>query len=141
MMYERPVIFWLVIVFVFCALLWLLSEVLLPFVAGVALAYVQAPLADRLERLGMNRTVAALLIVITVVLALLAIALLVVPYVMQQLMTLISTLPTHVTRLRDIVADPDRPWLNWLVSGEQNKAVSELVGHASAWLTKFAYSL
>ena len=75
MMYERPVIFWLVIVFVFCALLWLLSEVLLPFVAGVALAYVQVPLADRLERLGMNRTVAALLIVVTVVLALLAIAL------------------------------------------------------------------
>ena len=73
MMYERPVIFWLVIVFVFCALLWLLSEVLLPFVAGVALAYVQVPLADRLERLGMNRTVAALLIVVTVVLALLAI--------------------------------------------------------------------
>ena len=141
MMYERPVIFWLVIVLVFCALLWLLSEVLLPFVAGVALAYVQVPLADRLERLGMNRTVAALLIVTTVVLALLAIALLVVPYVMQQLMSLISTLPTHVSRLRDIVADPNRPWLNWLVSGEQNKAVSELVGHASAWLTKFAYSL
>jgi predicted PurR-regulated permease PerM len=81
MMYERPIIFWLVIVLVFCALLWLLSEVLLPFVAGVALAYVQAPLADRLERLGMNRTVAALLIVVTVVLALLAIALLVVPSV------------------------------------------------------------
>jgi predicted PurR-regulated permease PerM len=140
-MYERPVIFWLVIVLVLCALLWLLSEVLLPFVAGIALAYLPAPLADRLERLGMNRTVAALLIVTVVVLGLLAIALLVVPYVLQQLMSLISTLPNHVSRLREIVADPNRPWLNWLFSGEQNKAVTELVGNASAWLTKFAYSL
>jgi len=141
MMYERPVIFWLVIVLVLCALLWLLSEVLLPFVAGIALAYLQAPLADRLERLGMNRTVAALLIVTVVVLGLLAIALLVVPYVLQQLMSLISSLPDHVSRLRQIVADPNRPWLNWLFSGEQNKAVTELVGNASAWLTGFAYSL
>ena len=32
-------------------LLWLLSEILLPFVAGMALAYLLDPLADRLERL------------------------------------------------------------------------------------------
>ena len=31
-------------------LLWLLSDILLPFVAGIALAYLQTPLADRLER-------------------------------------------------------------------------------------------
>ncbi len=141
MMYGRPVVFWLVIVLVLCALLWLLSEVLLPFVAGIALAYLQAPLADRMERLGLNRTVAALLIVAVVVLVLLAIALLVVPYVMQQLMSLISTIPDHVAKMRDIVADPNRPWLNWLVSGDQNKTVSEFVGTAAAWLTKFAYSL
>ena len=64
--------------------MWLLSEVLLPFVAGIALAYVLAPLADRLERLGINRTFAALLIVSVVVLALLAAALLVVPLLVQQ---------------------------------------------------------
>jgi predicted PurR-regulated permease PerM len=141
MIYGRPVIFWLVIAVFFGALLWLLSEVLLPFVAGIALAYVQVPLADRLQRLGMNRTVAALLIVSVITLALLAIALLVAPYVLQQLLSLISTIPRHVTRVREIVADPDRPWLNWLVSGEQNKTVSEFVGHAASWLTAFAASL
>ena len=41
-------------------LLWLLSDVLLPFVAGMALAYLLDPLADRLERLGVSRLVAAL---------------------------------------------------------------------------------
>jgi|SRR5712692_1496384 predicted PurR-regulated permease PerM len=141
MMYGRPAIFWLVIVLVCCTLLWLLSEVLLPFVAGIALAYLQAPVADRLERIGMNRTVAALLIVTVVTLALVALALLVVPYVMQQLLSLISSIPGHVTRMREIAADPSRPWLNWIISGDQSKTVSEFVGQAGTWLTKFAYSL
>ena len=45
-------IFWIAALVVFVALLWLLSDVLLPFVAGMALAYLLDPLADRLERLG-----------------------------------------------------------------------------------------
>ena len=44
-------------------MLWLLSDVLLPFVAGMALAYLLDPLADRLERLGVNRGGLALLII------------------------------------------------------------------------------
>ena len=41
----------------------LLREVLLPFVAGMVLAYLLDPLATRLERLGMNRLIATLTIV------------------------------------------------------------------------------
>ncbi len=41
----------------------LLHEVLLPFVAGMVLAYLFDPLANRLERLGMNRLIATLTIV------------------------------------------------------------------------------
>ena len=37
---------------VFVALLWLLSDILLPFVAGMALAYLLDPLADRLRAAG-----------------------------------------------------------------------------------------
>ena len=40
------------------ALAVLLREVLLPFVAGMVLAYLLDPLANRLERLGMNRLLA-----------------------------------------------------------------------------------
>ena len=41
--------FWLVGLVVTGALLWLLSDVLFPFVAGMAIAYLLDPLADRLE--------------------------------------------------------------------------------------------
>src|SRR5437868_13616385 len=110
----RHAVFWLIAFLVILGLLWLLSAVLLPFVAGLALAYVQAPLADRLERLGLNRTLAALLIVAVVVLALLAIALIVVPLVGQQSMALLSNIPGYVARVRELIVDPDRPWLNWI---------------------------
>ena len=39
MFLERQVTFWAVALAVFIAVLWLLSDVLLPFVAGMALAY------------------------------------------------------------------------------------------------------
>ena len=36
--------------------LYMFSDILLPFVAGMALAYFLDPVADRLERLGLSRT-------------------------------------------------------------------------------------
>ena len=61
---ERQVMFWVAALAVFVALLWLLSDVLLPFVAGMALAYLLDPLAARLERLGISRGVSALIVLI-----------------------------------------------------------------------------
>ena len=46
------------------ALLWLLNEVLLPFIAGMALAYLLDPLVKRVQRLGVNRAIAAVAVVV-----------------------------------------------------------------------------
>jgi predicted PurR-regulated permease PerM len=133
----RQAMFWLLTLLVFAGLLWLLRDVLLPFVAGLALAYLQAPLADRMERLGMNRTLAALLIVVVVMLVLITILLLVVPLLIQQLAQLVASLPDHVTRVREVLTD----WLTWIQAGESSMTLSDLVKQGSAWLTAFAASL
>ena len=44
--------------------LWVFSPILLPFIAGLVLAYFLDPVADALQRLGLSRLAAALLIVI-----------------------------------------------------------------------------
>ena len=137
----RHLTFWLATFLVVAASLWLLHEILLPFVAGIALAYVLAPLADRMERLGMNRTLAALLIVSLFVVSLIALTLLLVPLLLQQGVALISNIPGYVKRVKELVVDPNFPWLNWLGSGDPNKAVSDLVGQVATWLLGFAYSL
>jgi predicted PurR-regulated permease PerM len=137
----RHVAFWVTTFLVIGVLLWLLSEVLLPFIAGIALAYVQAPLADRLERLGLNRTLAALLIVTVVVLALLAVALLVVPILVQQALALTADLPAHVSRVRELLTDPNSPWLKWIGGDDTSKTFSEVIRHAAVWMAGFAASL
>jgi predicted PurR-regulated permease PerM len=53
---------WLVILAVCLALIYLLSGVLVPFIAGMATAYFLDPIADRLERWGLSRTSATLAI-------------------------------------------------------------------------------
>ena len=141
MIYGRHFTFWLATLIVLAALLWLLHAILLPFVAGMALAYVHAPLVDRLERLGVNRTVAALLTVSAVVIVLIALTLLLVPLLLQQGSALISNIPTYFKRVQQIIVDPSFPWLNWLGSTDQNKTVSDLVGQVATWLLSFAYSL
>src|SRR3989475_9502315 len=141
MVYGRQVTFWLVTFVVLAAALWLLHDILLPFVAGIALAYVLAPLADRVERLGINRTIAALLVVSVLVVALIALMLLLVPLLLQQGSALISNIPGYVKRAKELIVDQNLPWLNWLGAAESDKTASDLVGQVATWLLSFSYSL
>ena len=141
MIYGRQLTFWLLTFLVLAAVLWLLHDILLPFVAGVALAYVLAPLADRVERLGMNRTVASLLIVGVLVVALIALILLLVPLLLQQGAALIAHIPGYFNRIKELIVDPNLPWLNWLGATETGKSASDLVGQVATCLLSFSYSL
>jgi predicted PurR-regulated permease PerM len=122
MIYGRHLTFWLAVLVVVAAALWLLHDILLPFVAGVALAYMLAPFADRLERLGINRTVAALLIVGIFVVLLIVLIVLLIPLLVQQGAALISNIPGYFKRVRELILDQNFPWLQWL-GGDSNKTV------------------
>jgi len=139
--YGRQLAFWVVTFVVLAAALWLLHDILLPFVAGIALAYVLAPVADRGERLGINRTVAALLIVGVFVVSLISLILLLVPLLLQQGSALISHIPGYVKRVRELVVDLNLPWLNWLGATDSGTTLSDLVGQLATWLISFSYSL
>ena len=52
---QRQIGFWLAALAVAVLLLFVLRDILLPFVAGFALAYLLDPLADRLQRVGIGR--------------------------------------------------------------------------------------
>src|SRR5207342_2723183 len=142
MMYGRHFTFWLITFLILAASLLLLHEILLPFVAGIALAYVHAPVADRLERAGLNRTVAALLIVGIFIVALIALTVLLVPLLLQQGSALISHIPGYFKRVKDLIADSNLPWLSTLMgAGDANETVSGLVSQVATWLMSFSYSL
>jgi predicted PurR-regulated permease PerM len=140
---ERQVVFWLAALAIFVLLLWLLSEILLPFVAGAAIAYLLTPVTDRLERLGVHRLAAALLIITLVVMAIVLLILLVAPILGGQLSSFIDNIPGYVTRLQSLLSDPSRPWIQKVLGAgfSADKSIGDLVTQGVGWLTTFLKSL
>jgi predicted PurR-regulated permease PerM len=141
--FQRQVTFWLAALAAVILLLWLLSEILLPFVAGFAIAYLLKPVADRIESMGVNRLAAALLIITLVVMAIVLLILLVAPILGGQLNSFIANIPGYVTKLQSLLSDPSRPWVQKLVGAglSPDKSIGELVTQGAGWLTAFLKSL
>ncbi len=117
---KRPAVFWLIVIVGFFAALYLLREILLPFVAGMAVAYLFDPLCDRLERAGLNRTLATSVVTLVFLALLAAALLLLLPIVVGQLTDLIANLPDYIETLRGRLADA--------VSALESKLSPELMG-------------
>ncbi len=141
--FQRQLIFWLAALVLFVLALWLLSDILLPFVAGLAIAYLLTPLTDRLERLGVNRLAAALLIITVVVLALIYLILLVAPFLGGQLSSFIESVPGYVAKLQALLSDPSLPWIQKLLGAgfSPDKSMGDLMTQGVGWLTAFLHSL
>ncbi|PKP84821.1 MAG: AI-2E family transporter [Alphaproteobacteria bacterium HGW-Alphaproteobacteria-2] len=85
--------YWGVATAVFLLLLWFLGDVILPFLVGGAVAYFLDPVADRLERAGLSRAAATVLISLGAALVALLAALLLVPVAVRQLADLVAAAP------------------------------------------------
>ncbi len=92
--------FWLGALAFLLVFLWVFSGILLPFIMGMALAYLLDPIADRLERAGMSRFWATITIVVLSVLVFALIALLGVPLLIGQLSAFLEKLPTYAAELQ-----------------------------------------
>jgi predicted PurR-regulated permease PerM len=141
--FQRQFVFWLATFVVFVLVLWLLSEILLPFVAGLAIAYLLTPLADRIERLGVNRLAAALLIITLMVMVFVLLILLVAPILGGQLSSFFENIPGYVTKLQLLLSDQSRPWVQKLLGAGFNtdKTITDLATQGVGWLSTFLKSL
>jgi predicted PurR-regulated permease PerM len=85
--------YWGIAAVVFFLVLWLLGDVILPFVLGGAIAYCLDPIADRLERMGLNRIMATTVITLIAILVFVLLFLLVIPTLIQQAAALVQAAP------------------------------------------------
>lgn len=141
---ERQVTFWVVALAVFVAVLWLLSDILLPFAAGMVLAYLLDPVARRAERFGIGRAISALIIIALVIVALVLAVMLIAPIIADQFASFMDKLPGYVARLQSLLTDPSRPWLGKVFGGElpdAGKSVGPLVTQSAGWITAFLAKL
>jgi predicted PurR-regulated permease PerM len=92
--------YWGIAAAIFFALLWLLSDVILPFVLGAAIAYLLDPIADWLQRRGLSRTLATVIITVFALLAVVFLLLLVIPTLVEQTVQLFQVMPELVRNVQ-----------------------------------------
>jgi predicted PurR-regulated permease PerM len=134
---ERRVAIWAVGFVLFAWFLWALSGILLPFVVGIALAYVLDPAADRLERAGMGRSAVAALLIGLAFLAVAAALVLLVPVLEAQFVRLAARMPDYVAKLQvqamQLLATV-QAHLTQEDMGRLREAAGGLAGNALVWV-------
>lgn len=111
MQIERQFLFWLVAGLLLLAVIGLLKAILLPFVAGIVIAFFLNPVADRLTGWGFSRFAASLLIVACGLLLGVAAAVFIGPLLFDQARQFAAALPGEIERFRGFVEVTAQAWL------------------------------
>jgi predicted PurR-regulated permease PerM len=141
---QRQLIFWTAALAVVILALWLLGDIMLPFIAGLVLAYFLDPVADALERLGLPRLAATLLILVSSIVAIVVLLLLLLPVLGNQIARFSSNLPSYMQALVALFNDLAPQWLkDMLASSGTNlpASLSDLAGKAAVWLAAILTSI
>ncbi|AXV14923.1 AI-2E family transporter [Neorhizobium sp. SOG26] len=113
---KRYVLFWVGMLVLTIVFLWLFRSILLPFAAGMALAYFLDPIADWFERRGLSRLMATVLILVSFVLIFALSLMLVIPIIISQFTQFAAALPGYITQLQQIISNPENsflpPWIS-----------------------------
>ncbi len=120
---QKQVLVWSLVLGAVFVVLWVFRGILLPFVVGMALAYLLDPAADLLEKWKFNRFMATSLVMIVLMLLVVTALFLLVPAIVQQAVGLAQGLPSYVNQLQAFVTEHTPELYDWL--GEERVAQFE----------------
>ena len=144
MIVRRPSILWIAAVIAVLALVVLLRDILLPFLAGVALAYLLDPVVDRLQRFGLNRTIAAFAMLSLFIVVVGGVAIIAIPIIGTEIADLIEKIPGYIAQLQALAVNPSRPWLRKIIGeglSEAEQSAGEIATFAANWIPTLLRSL
>lgn len=136
---ERHVLFWLAALAGVVLLIGALREILLPFVVGMVIAYFFNPLADRLSAWGMNRMLAAAIIVGLAATVLITAIVYLAPVLFAQAEQLAEVLPTEFSKLSASLESWARERLGDRYVQVQDRLAKSSEAMASKWADFFGW--
>ncbi|MCM2449965.1 AI-2E family transporter [Agrobacterium vitis] len=136
--FWRQVLFGIGTLAVVIAFLLTFSSILLPFVAGMALAYFLDPVADRLERLGLSRMMATVLILVSFVVIFVLSLVIIIPVLVTQLNDFITNIPDYVSQLQALIAKSNASWVPKWLNGQVSTQMAAIKGNFSRYLAEGA---
>ncbi len=113
---NKQLFFWLLSFTAFILFLMVFQGILLPFVAGMALAYLLDPVADYLEEHGFGRTWATVTILLLFLVVFIIFLLVLVPVLGRQLISFLNYLPELAGHLETLLRDNFGAQLNKLTA-------------------------
>ncbi len=142
---QRQIVFWAMAFAILMMAVFLLGSTMLPFVAGLVLAYLLDPLADRLEHIGLSRLGATALILLTFIILFILALIVLVPLIAHQLVNFVSVLPSYISKLQALLVENGGPLLERLGGADAlnsiQSSLSNVLGQGAAWAGKFLQSL
>ncbi len=142
--FRQQVGFWLIALGLFVLVLWSLGAILLPFVAGMVLAYFLDPVADWLEDHGISRLIATIMIVGLFVLIFIMLLVFLLPVLIDQIGAFARELPAYVQNIVKLFNDAAPEWLLKEIEErgiDLKGPVSDLAAKAAVWLGSLIQSV
>lgn len=129
---------WLLLIIGFIALFWAARSVISPFIAGFVIAYLLDPPAQRLERRGWPRWLAAITVLSLFVTAIVGIGFASAPIIQAQVLQLVETLPKLIETTLPVA---ERLLRHTPLSTSSNDIIATIGNRATAWLSESAGSI
>jgi predicted PurR-regulated permease PerM len=128
--------FWVGFLVLLVAGIYVLRDVLLPFVAGMAVAYFLDPVVDKLERVKVGRSLGTLIVLGAFFLAMLGTLLLLIPLIQAQVVRLTEVLPSYSQRLQ-AEFEPLIAFVQEKIrSGEAQAKIPDVAGTMISWAAR-----
>ncbi len=135
---KRQWMFWLLAFAVFLAFMFVFRDILLPFLAGMALAYFLDPVADFFERLGASRMVATCIILFIFLILFVLGLMVLIPVLASQMGSFLENFPSYIAKLQELIASSNSEWLKDLLGSKEgvlHNDIKDLMGQAAGWIT------
>ncbi|MCI4677970.1 AI-2E family transporter [Rhodoblastus acidophilus] len=100
---EWQIAFWLAVLLLFGFACYMFANVLAPFIASLALGYVLDPVVSRLQRLGLNRLAATLVILAIFLVVVVVMMFAFGPILGRQLIGFAESLPEYANKLQSLI--------------------------------------
>lgn len=134
---QKQILIWAISLGVLIFALWVFSPILLPFIAGLVLAYFLDPVADALQRLGLSRLASALLIVILAILILVTGLVILAPLVTDQIGRFAGDLPSIIASLTQRFNELAPQWMKDMLAqsgADVQGSITQFAGKAADWI-------
>ena len=129
---QRQILFWLTIAVLFSLAILFLREILLPFVAGLVLAYALDPLVGAIEKLRIGRLASSAIVVALLVVIFIVVLVFLVPLLVDQARELVASAPSEFERLRPKFEAWAREQLGTRF-GDVSEAINQVIARSENW--------